>query len=97
MRDKPKTAAELRAAHAEDLTGLLRALWFDAHGDWRQAHEIAQEIEDPEGAWVHAYLHRREGDHSNAAYWYRRAHKPVASGSLEQEWEQIAAALLAKR
>jgi hypothetical protein len=72
----------------------LQALWHDAKGDWDAAHTCAQEQEDATGAWVHAYLHRREGDLANAGYWYRRAAKPVASGTLEAEWEAIAGALL---
>ena len=72
----------------------LVALWHDGRGDWKRAHEVAQDLPDPDGAWVHAYLHRKEGDASNAAYWYRRAGKPVARGSFEAEWEQIIAAFL---
>jgi hypothetical protein len=73
----------------------LEALWYAAKGDWQAAHERAQAQEDRDGAWVHAYLHRQEGDAANAAYWYRRAQQPVASGSLEEEWESVAKALLA--
>jgi hypothetical protein len=73
----------------------LQALWWDAKGDWQKAHECAQAEDDASGAWVHAYLHRKEGDLANAAYWYRRAEKPVASASLDAEWEAIARALLA--
>ena len=73
---------------------LLRALWHDATGDWEDAHTLAQDVESPDGAWVHAYLHRKEGDVSNAAYWYRRAGKPVVSVPLDAEWDAIAAALL---
>ena len=72
----------------------LTALWHDRRGDWEKAHHVAQDIDDSSGAWVHAYLHRREGDPENAAYWYRRAGQPVASGSLDAEWEQIVRALL---
>jgi hypothetical protein len=72
----------------------LAGLWWDAKGDWKRAHECAQEVEDSEGAWVHAYLHRKEGDQSNAAYWYRRAGKPVCGESLENEWLDIANDLL---
>ena len=54
------------------LSRLLQALWHDANGDWGEAHRLAQAQDDREGAWVHAYLHRKEGDRSNAAYWYRR-------------------------
>ena len=72
----------------------LQALWWDARGDWHKAHELAQKKDDAAGAWVHAYLHRKEGDPSNAGYWYRRAGKPGASVSLAAEWEAIAKALL---
>jgi hypothetical protein len=68
---------------------LLRALWLDASGDWAGAHNIAQDIDDADGALVHAYLHRKEGDASNAGYWYRRARTSPASGSLESEWEAL--------
>ena len=71
------------------------ALWHDARGDWEAAHRVAQDIESPDGAWIHAYLHRKEGDAGNAAYWYRRAGKPVASMSLEAEFDAIATTLLA--
>ena len=72
----------------------IAALWHDAKGDWDAAHRVAQDVETADGAWVHAYLHRKEGDASNAAYWYRRAGRPMAKVSLEEEWGQIAAALL---
>ena len=78
-----------------DLARPLLALWHDAKGDWQAAHECIQDQEDQTGAWIHAYLHRKEGDLANAGYWYRRAGKPVASQPLEAEWESIAAALLA--
>jgi hypothetical protein len=73
---------------------LLRALWHDARGQWQEAHRIAQDVDDNDGAWVHAYLHRKEGDLDNAAYWYQRASLPVATDSLDAEWTRIAAALL---
>lgn len=73
----------------------LKALWQDAKGDWHGAHDLLQNENSGAGAWVHAYLHRKEGDASNAAYWYRRAGKPVASGTLEAEWEAMAEELLA--
>jgi hypothetical protein len=72
----------------------LVALWHDARGEWDTAHGVAQDIEDQTGAWVHAYLHRKEGDANNAAYWYRRAGEPVATGPIEDEWDRIARALL---
>lgn len=74
----------------------LRALWHDARGDWDTAHELAQEAGDRDGAWVHAYLHRKEGDEMNAGYWYARAGRPAASGDLRAEWETITRALLAR-
>jgi hypothetical protein len=77
------------------LTPAVRALWHDAKGDWETAHRVAQDIDNDDGAWVHAYLHRKEGDAGNAAYWYRRAGRPVAVESLEKEWDHIAATLLA--
>lgn len=73
----------------------LRALWHDGRGDWDRAHETAQSVDGDDGAWVHAYLHRKEGDAANAAYWYRRARRPIATGPLQKEWEDIVAALLA--
>lgn len=72
----------------------LRALWHDAKGDWDAAHQVAQDINDETGAWIHAYLHRKEGDLANAAYWYRRAKKPECRDPLEGEWEHIATVLL---
>jgi hypothetical protein len=77
-----------------DLAAPLLALWHDAKGNWEGAHRVAQDIESTDGAWIHAYLHRKEGDAPNAAYWYHRAGKPVASGALDTEWEEIARALL---
>lgn len=77
------------------LTGALQSLWFDHREQWAVAHNLAQEAGGNDGAWVHAYLHRKEGDEANAAYWYRLASKPIASNSLPAEWEQIARALLA--
>ena len=76
------------------LVPLLCALWYDARGNWHEAHRVAQDVDGPEGAWVHAYLHRKEGDEANAAYWYRRARQPIATNSLESEWEGIVQALL---
>ncbi|MFO1058681.1 MAG: hypothetical protein U1E53_17140 [Dongiaceae bacterium] len=74
----------------------LQALWWEGKGDWDAAHECAQAQEDEVGAWVHAYLHRKEGDPSNAGYWYRRAGRPRSALSLPEEWAEIAAALLAR-
>ena len=84
----------LSDANPPAVTPALIALWHDARGDWDKAHQVAQDVDDETGAWVHAYLHRKEGDLSNAAYWYRRAHQPIAADSLEQEWARIVSALL---
>ena len=73
---------------------LLRALWHDAKGNWNEAHRVAQDTEGADAAWVHAYLHRKEGDLSNAAYWYRHAGQPVASGDFASEWECLCRALI---
>jgi hypothetical protein len=73
---------------------VLHALWQEAKGDWHAAHRLAQGAGGAEGAWVHAYLHRVEGDLSNADYWYRRAGRPRSSAPTAEEWEEIAAALL---
>jgi hypothetical protein len=72
----------------------LAGLWWDAKGDWSRAHESAQQDEGVEGSWVHAYLHRKERDQSNAAYWYSRAGKPVCREPLDVEWLSIVQALL---
>lgn len=86
--------ATLEAAIPPAVAPALVALWHDARGDWDAAHNTAQGIEDATGAWVHAYLHRKEGDEGNAAYWYRRAGKAIAREALDLEWERIAAELL---
>ena len=87
-------ASIVQDAPAVELDPAAQALWWDAKGDWTRAHECAQAQEDAEGAWVHAYLHRKEGDLDNAGYWYRRAGRPAASGPLEAEWETIARAVV---
>ena len=91
--DEFEQAAESGHAVPPDTDGPLRALWLDARGDWDGAHRVVQEIETQAAAWVHAYLHRKEGDPGNAGYWYRRAGKPHSRVSLEDEWREIARAL----
>ena len=76
------------------LSDHLKALWYDAKNNWEQSHTIIQDIEDANAAWIHAYLHRKEGDTGNADYWYRRAGKKRPSVSLEQEWENIVTDLI---
>ena len=82
------------AAPPPGLSSLLRALWLDGRGDFDGAHGIAQDVDTSDGARVHAYLHRKEGDLSNAGYWYRRAGCPVEAGSLDAEWEALVRRLL---
>ncbi len=95
--DLPAFRASLAAPTPPENIGLaLEALWLDAKGDWDAAHGRAQADEGGGGDWVHAYLHRKEGDAGNAAYWYRRAGKPVCKTSLGEEWTAIAEALLTK-
>jgi hypothetical protein len=91
--------AEFRAslsgtAPSAALTPPLAALWWAAKGEWDKAHGIVQDENTSVAAWVHAYLHRVEGDLGNAGYWYRQAGQPVAKDPLEVEWERIASALL---
>jgi hypothetical protein len=84
-RDKPPSG----------LTLPLQALWWDAKGEWDKAHACAQEDAGAAGAWVHAYLHRKQGDAGNARYWYGHAKRPaVKDAPLEAEWQEIARALL---
>ena len=85
---------ELRNRTTTDgLAPLLEALWWDARGGWDRAHALAQSVDTPVGAWVHAYLHRKEGDVANADYWYRRAGKCRPETPLDAEWAEIVSAL----
>lgn len=87
-------AEHFRTSDAAQWSGALLALWWAGQGDWERAHQVAQEAEGRDGAWVHAYLHRMEGDAGNAAYWYRQAGRPAAGGGLEQEWTAMVEQLL---
>ncbi|MGX5820302.1 hypothetical protein ACWKWU_19055 [Chitinophaga lutea] len=78
------------------LTPVLEAMWWDGKGDWDKSHDVAQEIQSAEGSWIHAYLHRKEGDIGNAGYWYARAGRQMPRGPLAAEWEQITTELLAE-
>jgi hypothetical protein len=82
------------AAPVPDLSAPLAGLWWAAKGDWDRAHKIVQDEDSRDAAWVHAHLHRVEGDLGNAGYWYRQAGQPTARDSLQAEWERIAATLL---
>jgi hypothetical protein len=93
------TVQELKATinHAKpppELGLLLQSLWYDAKGDWESAHNIAQDVNSDDGSWVHAYLHRKEGDAGNASYWYHRAKRQIPTYTLEKEWEEITAYFL---
>lgn len=79
------------------LSAALHALWWDGKGNWQRAHESAQTDEGPDGSWVHAYLHRKDGDLPNAKYWYRRADRAAGYGAFEREWESIVVWLLRER
>jgi hypothetical protein len=93
--DLTEFRASVQAAEPPTLASPLLALWWDAKGDWSKAHECAQAEPGPVSAAVHAYLHRKEPDLANAQYWYNRAARPVATGSLDEEWNALATELLA--
>jgi hypothetical protein len=80
----------------DDIPPLLQALLLESAGDWESAHRIAQNEPSNDGSWVHAYLHRVEGDLGNASYWYRSAGQTLPKLSQDEEWEYIAMALLEK-
>ena len=76
------------------LSAALTALWWAGKDDWDKAHKIVMAEDDANCAWVHAHLHRIEGDLDNAGYWYRRARRKPATVTLPTEWAAIAAELL---
>ncbi|MFY7819096.1 MAG: hypothetical protein ACOVRB_12120 [Akkermansiaceae bacterium] len=88
-------SARVDAAAPVGLNAALQCLWLSKAGHWDLAHDACQNLPDPIGAWIHAHLHREEGDHANAAYWYQRARKPVPPRSLSiaDEWNLLVAAL----
>jgi hypothetical protein len=77
-----------------DWSVYLQSLWYDAKDDWEKAHTLIQDVPGDTASWIHAYLHRKEGDIWNADYWYKRASQKRPSLSLEDEWEQIVLGLL---
>ncbi|CAN5611359.1 hypothetical protein BH10ACI4_BH10ACI4_28650 [soil metagenome] len=91
------TPAEFETSDSAQWHGVLLALWWDGKGDWEKAHEVAQDVPGSDGAWVHAYLHRKEGDEWNAGYWYRQAGRRAATGDLRVEWEAMVTELLQRR
>ena len=88
--------ASLNESVPEGLSDELQALWIEADGNWDKAHRIVQSINSEDAAWVHAYLHRKEGDEGNAGYWYRMANKDFPQYDLNTEWNKISEALLKK-
>ena len=94
MTPQALAASVSKAAPPSGLPPTVQALWWAGKGDWDKAHKIVMGEDGTDAAWVHAYLHRVEGDLPNARYWYRTAGKPAATGTLEEEWNAIAAALL---
>lgn len=85
------TIEEFKASNIipKGISVYLESLWYDKKGDWQKSHTIIQDVEDKKAAWIHAYLHRKEGDIWNADYWYNRAGRKRPSVSLEQEWEDL--------
>lgn len=93
------TLDEFKASLSNDtppdtLSPALSALWLEAKGEWEASHKQVQDADTQDAAWVHAYLHRKEGDDSNARYWYNRAGQDFPEQSLDEEWETLAASLL---
>ncbi len=86
----------LKEKNPPDISPYLKSLWYDKKDNWHKAHEIAQDIHNEEGSWIHAYLHRVEGDKWNANYWYSRAGKQMPEVSLEDEWKSLVKHFLAK-
>lgn len=72
----------------------LQSLWHDGKGDWEKSHNIIQDVNDKTAAWIHAYLHRKEGDVFNANYWYNKAGRRMPGYALDKEWEEIVKELL---
>lgn len=91
----PEFIASLQSSEPPyGLKPALTVMWWDGKGDWEMAHDIAQNMKGSTGSYLHAYLHRKEGDLGNAAYWYARAGRNMPQASLQEEWEQIVTALL---
>jgi hypothetical protein len=86
--------SSLQASLPAGLSVYLESLWYDGTGDWEKSHTIIQDIDDKNAAWIHAYLHRKEGDIWNADYWYRRAGKTRPAATLDEEWENLVIAFL---
>lgn len=99
---EPMTPAAFKSSTSQSappagLSAPLEGLWWAAKGDWDRAHKVVQQDDSADASWVHAYLHRVEGDLPNARYWYHQATRPAANGTLDAEWDAIAQALLSAR
>jgi hypothetical protein len=94
--EKLAHSADNDAQPSPELSPELRAMWLARKGNWDEAHDLCQEIPGVTGSWIHAWLHRQEGDYGNACYWYSRAGRPApaADASLENEWHQIVSKLI---
>ncbi len=92
--DKFKKSLKNDKKPSDDFPVSLQSLWWDGKGDWDKAHDLVNDLSDAESAHVHAYLHRKEGDLSNASFWYRRAGKPISELDLKKEWEHLVVELL---
>lgn len=79
----------LKEKDPPELSDYLQALWFEKKNDWNKAHAIAQDIHNPEGSWIHAHLHRVEGDEGNASYWYSKANRNKPDIPLDEEWNRL--------
>lgn len=86
--------SSLQGHHPPKVNVLLQALWYEAKGDWEKAHSLVQDDPTQEGAWIHAYLHRVEGDTGNAQYWYQRANRKMPKVALKEEWNSMVMELL---
>ncbi len=90
MKTLTEFKSSLHNTHpASGLSVQLKSLWYDGNGDWHRAHAQVDQLNDQASAWVHAYLHRKEGDIWNADYWYNRANKRRPASTLDEEWEQL--------
>lgn len=94
MQTEEFRASVIHEIPPEGLPAPLAALWWDAKGDWAQAHSLVDELETKDGMAVHAYLHRKEGAASNADYWYERAGRKFQRATLEDEWQALVEGLL---
>ncbi|MBP1650573.1 MAG: hypothetical protein H6Q26_730 [Bacteroidetes bacterium] len=83
-----------QAAPPGEISPYLKALWWDGKGNWQQAHDIIEHMDNDTAAWVHAYLHRKEGDRGNARYWYNRAGRSMPESTLDMEWTDIVTELI---